>query len=1117
MILLKGLMEERKKKTEGIGGWNLPTVADGMMMLLASIYILYQITKMTTFFLPYPSSFEKVCFAALLAAAVFRMVEHRLWKNRDFFPAIFMAAVYIMVYSVCHFSFFLFLAVLTLGFLDIDAGCVLKIFTVVLGFSLLVTFLSALGGAIENFVYMKDGRIRSSLGICYPTDMASAMLFFTLMTWTAWKSLPVWSGILMVLWAVWFSHYVAMSETSTICGILMTGMIFLMFMEETFPRFRIGPDVLKRLFRYLVIFSFPLLACLMFFLMLCYAKGIGAANIANNILSSRLLHAVNAFREYGLKPFGTPFDQIGNGFSTFAQRGYNFVDSTYPLILIRYGWVLFLAVCIFWPSAVRKSLSGGDRRVCLAMVLIAFHSFSEHHFIETNFNPLMVLLFAHFGFRKDVSPVAGLNREKNYPGGAEFKFPFTAFVFALASFLLVLFCLPGLLSRMRTVVEIMGWVGGGRNGLYVIAALTGVILLSGTAVFCLYKLASGTGVRRRKAFAGTAVVCGILMGAGLWKCDMLIRHVTVRYQDLLDEDRMALERILPNADGAVYSDLIPEMYRKQYPGIRASFWKGDDVARLYNATVIMDRQYDSACLINSGFLFAPISEAHAVYTNDEKLISRLQAQGIHFTGYYNVEKKVDLKWMSDRNQLKLAQDGIILSGPKHSMIYGPYYSLYSGRYTVKYRLNISEEEKSREGNIGRLRVSAYYGQEIMKEQTISAKLFDEQGIADIEIPFRCGNVRGVEFLAFLEDGHELTIEEISYGRSPAYDIHSFYDSNRLKYREEYYDLSGNAVETTQGYSFCEYGYNYDRKVNEIRYYDAENKPVIITEGYASLKRKLDTKNRIIREEYYDTEGNLTLCRRHFAVNERDYDGNSDPVIERFLGTDGKAIITNGGYAEVHRKYNEKKQVIREEYFGTDGKRILLGQGYAITETDRDVSGRAAFQRYYDVNGEPVITTMGYAGSEKEYNSKDQVVREVYHGVDGDILILPQGYAGLKREYDSRGNAVVMKYLDRDDRLVMTKGGYAEIHREYNSRNWVSYESYFDEHGNPVLLPRGYAAWEKEYDGIGNPVVTRFFGLEGEPVMVKGGYHEIRVSYGADGNQKEQLFFDLQGKEVKKTN
>ena len=1098
----------------------LGQLSDLPFLILFTIYLTYTIFTSTTFHLPVPDRFLKNLFFLFCLSMVLRFpvyLKALLTQKRILAASILLALNYVLVYRSGNHLPLLFSGILTVGFLGMDHRKVLKLFTIVLGCLLVLTFSAACCGAIQDFVMMKDGYVRTSLGICYPTDMASYVLFLLMYSWAAWKRIPDLVAFILGVACFFFSRYIAMSITSTICSAVFCAVVLGHFLCVECGIVKRVPPFLRSLIRQLMTFAFPLLALLMFVLMFAYSKNIGPAVRLNSLLSDRLALPLDAFRKYGLKPFGTPFEQVGNGFSSFAPKNYYFVDSTYPLILIRYGWILFLSLCASWSMTTRKAFQSHNTRLACVLAMIAFHSFSEHHFIETNFNVLALLPFAAFLPDSSAS-------ERSVSKEIRKSALITLGLAAASGFAALL--LPVFFTWMRTVFQLNKWTSGGANGFRVLRTLAmiyGSALLAVTGlIFCVYILRSGKVKAPKLKAAAAVLVCAV----SLWDLysivqagNALINNSVSKYSEQLEADRAAIQLIADSASGKVYMDSFPCMYQQKINGISDSLLLGDELARFYNTSVIMDVKYDSNCFINSGFLFTPISNRYGLYTNDIAVISALKEHGFHLTGYYNVKKSVSLKSLARLNQLSYTKEaGLSLSGNDQALKKGPTVSLYNGTYTVEYELNLLEKmqdaaKSTAEDIIATLRVSAFNGEKLLKEHIVKRNQFDQNGHATLKLTFYSNSYPGIEFLAIPEQYSAFTISSISYYRSPEYDVHMFYNQKRQKYKEEYYTLDGTPTETAEGYNACEFEYDYDGRITGIHYYDSEDHPVLISGGYASLKRVLDQKGRIVLESYFGTDGDPTLCTGGYAAISRTYNQNNDVIVQKFFDTSGNLTPTISLYAEVHRTFDQNHHVIQESYYDLNEEPFTLPAGYAKVEYVYDSNGRPYIEKYFDSDGNLVLTNNHYAEIHREYTSQNQISQESYFGIDGKPLSLPNGYAMIKRSFDSNGNAVLIEYCNSEGQRVMTAMNYSALRRKYNNRNHIIYEAYFDVTDNPVLMPEKYAAIAYERNEIGDAVSYKYFDANNKLCNRIEGYAELKQEYNEIRLPVHDSYYDTEGKPV----
>lgn len=1098
----------------------LQQLADLPFLAVFTFYLIHLLFESSTFFLPLPGGFLRNLLILLCLSLLPRIpVYLKALKSQKklLAAAILLAANYALIYhSGGHFSL-LYTGVLTIGFLEMDHRKVMKLFTIVLGCFLVLVFTAACCGAIQDLVMMKDGYIRTSLGICYPTDMASYVLFLLMYSWAAWKRIPDLVTFVLGIVCFFFSRYIAMSITSTICSVVFCTIVLGHFLCIECGLARRVPVCLKTLVRQLMTFAFPLLALLMFALIYAYSKNIGPALRLNGILSNRLELPLAAFHQYGLKPFGTPFEQIGNGFTTFAPNNYNFVDSTYPLILLRYGWVLFLALCVSWTAATRNAFLKRDSRLACLMAMIAFHSFSEHHFIAVNFNILLVLPFAAF-IKLPAVEKHPLREEVLRSGKV---------LLGLAAMTGLSACiLPAFFTWMRTIFQLNQWTGGGKN---VYPAIRVLFYLYGSAVLAAAGILFSISVLRhrktkapkKKAAAGIMVsaaslaVLFSLVQAG----NSYINRSVSDYSKWLKEDQKALQLITEAASGKVYIDSVPRIYQQKYPGISDTMFLGDELARFYSTSVIMDIKYDSNCFINSGFLFTPISSRHALYTNDTSVIDALKEQGYHLTGYYNTEKSVNLRYLARLNQIPYTnKTGLSLSGSKYALLHGPHISLYGGPYTATFKLKLTEfnnllTENEMFDSVATLRVSAYNGEKVLKEHVLNRDQFDENGQAVIQLPFTSSNYSGIEFLVIPGGDYRFTVSSISYCRTPQYDIHNLYNTKKRKYRMEFYTLEGAPTTTTEGYSACEYEYNYNGIITEVRYYDAKNQPTLINNGYASLQRALDQRGRTTLESYFDIDKKPTLCSEGYASVSREYDQDNNVTIEKYFDTTGNPTGTTFIYSEIHREYNDRNQVIKESYYDSDGQPLTMPAGYSMIESQYDSSGRPYIQKYLDINGNPVITASHYAEIHREYTPQNWVSKESYYDTKGLPLTLPAGYSMIKRSFDDKGNAILTEYCDSKGVRVMTTMHYAALMRRYNERNHVIYDAYLGINNEALLMPEKYAAISYERNEVGDAIVFKYYNQLGQLTLRSEGYAQIMRSYNEQRLPYRDIYLDVNGNPI----
>ncbi len=1255
------MMKSIRKKLE------IYEITEDSFLLVVGFYLLFLVSNTTTFKLKFSWDVEKYTIKALYLLTFIKVLAY-LWSCKDkiindkryrykamvlALSATVAAFTYYMVFKSGKYVFLKHLGVITFGMIGTDYKKAVKLYVCLVGTMVAASVIAAWSGIIPNLVYNRgDGTLRSSWGISYPTDYASYILFLCIMAWIAWDEVSDWIFFALAGVSLLNSYMIARSSTSTICNAVL--MLSILIHWSIFVRKKYRRDITRRITAMIVQFAFPAFAAITFVLVYIYSKHLNIGYKLDNLMHRRISLGYKGYVEHGLSLFGVPFDQHGAGGSTFQNAEYNFIDSTYMLILLRYGVVLFVIISILWVLMTRRAMKIGNMRLALGMAVIAFHSFSEHHFIELNYNILLVLPFSVLGAgwlmesqnrtRRDGASI----REQNdaYQGviDSDDKGLMRASLTAntinakllsgiLTAALFIgggLVAGPYFLSWLRTLWNVTEYIDiRGKKKLVlaglmlfiamlIIMARTLYVLLKG--IMLKYPGASGTeladtntvvniasdiemvsdekpdakktldnayGISAENKYSiknncivilSLVAVFVLLIMGGTY----VIYSQSSDYNQTLEAERAAIEAV-KNANtetgGVFQATELPLLYQKKFGGLTYSFSSGDELAVYDDMTVLTDSVYESACFFGMGFLYTEISDKHALYTNDRAVMKELRQAGYHLTGYFSKELVVDMDYMADINHLDRTEDGaLIVDGEEASLIYGPYYDIRGGKLTTTFELQLPKEligmEYSGDYKFGTLRVSSRWGNNIIKEVGVYRSQFDNRGRLTVEIPYNIPDSRGVEFLLFMEDGRTLEVLGITCCKTPDMDVHTSYDHQGHKIREEYYDLDGKPTERKEGFYIAEYGYNDRNLISLVRYLDEDGKPVIISNGYAAISKDYDVRNRVIREAYYDESGNklalesgaasveyeyddsgnrieyryfdvsgdpvvidkgYSILRRRlngnkkvtweayydadgklemissgYAMVERDYDETGNEIRVSFYGNNEKPIMVSDGYAEVHRTFDEDKRIIREEYYGTDGKLMKFKSEYAIVDYEYDIYGNKSVYRYYGTDGKPIIVSGGYSKLLRTYDSSGRLLREEYYGIDNKPTIGTTGFAAIERRYDENGNEVFICFFGATGQRIAGKDGYAERHRIFDEKKRVVREEFYNSSGELQALQGGQAIVTYKYDDNSNGVNTYYYGVDEQPVLVWNSYHGVHQEYNDDNQVVLEYYYGLEG-------
>lgn len=1019
----------------------------------------------------------------------------------------------------------------------------MKAYAVCIGVLLAATILSSLSGAIPNYIYLGNGRrgiFRGSYGIKYPTDLAAYVVFLFLSAWGSgrfrnWRytAFAVVSALFMAYMIYTYPHGI----NGTVCSLLIAAVIVYDGLSEGVLSRHKYTRWITKVTDCLTIAAFPLFAAVVFVFSWLYGKGNGIAVRINQIVSTRLYWLWYSYEKYGLHWFGTLTPQ--NGGAHLAGDEYEFIDSSYGVILLRYGIILFVLVTAIWVLMTRKAVITGHRRIALVMAVIAFHSMIEQRFTEINI--LLVMPLCCFAVPEAANDEIKQDDKKADRTGRIVGWSTGTLIAGI--FLLLV---PKILSAARSLVIMRGW-NGKRSFFILIFWLVCFAFFAflGYSVYYLIiritakkKLSSGS-------LSGITVSMLSLITGFLW-VDSSISEKLHLYDTQIEADKPAVELILESAEEPVYIGQNEELYKRSFNGISDHVLSPVEMSRSGSGSMLLDHDDEASLLIRTGARYAEISPYTGLFTFDDAVIESMSNNGYRFHGYYSAERDADLEYLARLNDLPLTENGgIRLAGDAHTLRYGSCISQSSGKYSVNFSLQLTDSDTDDpEAELCTLRASAMWGKKIWVEQIICLKDLDENGKIDIALNYKTGDTEGVEYLVFCRDGIELDVNDISWKKSVDLDTWSEYTSDGLLKAERYFDGDGEPVIQSAGYYGVEYEYaKGNEKWIRCRYLDADGKtPIEISSGYAQIERQYNDLKQVTEERYLDASGALCLCSdnyayfvqtydprgnllntsyfdtgcRHvcsksgYASAEYVYDDDGNRISERYLDEKTEPVLLGSGYAEIRRIYDKDHHVILESYYGTNGEPVALSKKQAAVEYEYDEYDNIICQKYTDINGDPVIISDGYAELRRSYDDKKRIIRESYYDTEGAPLLRPSGYAAWERDYDNAGNITSERYFDTDMQPVRSISGYAEIRKKYNGSNKVTYEAYYDTDGKPLALGKNQAAIEYGYDGAGNCVRYRYLDTEGKPVLLTDGWAELRRVYNSSKQIVEESFYDARG-------
>lgn len=668
---------------------NLKKFAEGLTITSILLYILMQMLFTTTFSTSFLMGLGGL-FVNFIVWSVLLKTVLSLDQWMTLAGALLMAVVFFIVHKTNQQGLMLIYAWAIIGMVGISYRKYLKIHVCAVGALVFLAILASLTNVIPNLIFYQNYELRDSFGICYPTDFASYLFFLLLLFWIAWDSIPHWVSLVACIPLLAVAYVYARSDTSTICGVLFCVVLVAWIIWDRFPRKEIFHRF-KKVFDVLLVSAFPLFGLLMFGLILLKAYNVGIGNTVDQILTGRLRLAVQSLRTNGIGFFGADVPMIGNGFSTFPVEDYNFVDSTYPLLLIKYGCVLSCLICLAWMRVTWIAVKNHDYRLALGMAFIAFHSLSEHHFIEVYYNAIIILLFADF-------------TNKNPIGEYSKKVVSNKYILVVFGILLG-FALtsPVWISKVRTICEWRELTNAGDGLVIVFVCLFMIVAFT---KLCTIGIVEGTQWISKRKNGIKAITClglsvVLLLGGWLFS-ESLIKTAARDLKDRLETDAPALEKVSAASSGKVYASELPALYHQRFSNVRYHVYGGEDFAREKNATILTYRENEWNICLRKGFQFIPISDESALYSNDPCVVEQLQKDGYAAYQYYPETKEI--KSGSDLD-------------------------LVEGKYVIEYSLRVTgSETKDQPEEVAIIRILGNAGKDMLKTEKIFDDAMDGEGI-----------------------------------------------------------------------------------------------------------------------------------------------------------------------------------------------------------------------------------------------------------------------------------------------------------------------------------------------------------------------------------------------------
>ncbi|SFS85571.1 hypothetical protein SAMN02910357_02242 [Succinivibrio dextrinosolvens] len=331
--------------------------------------------------------------ALLFLLAVYNLL--RMLINRDYGFVLIAVVSGIILYGIYYLTnteqFIYEFILLAVCCYRIGYRRILLSFVISIGLVISSEIILMLCGLLKDIAYVRElGVYRHSFGSIYPTDFACSILFVSLALWSILKHTHLVLSIAVLSVLIYFQQiYTHTRNTELVMCISILFVIIYSLLKN-----KKAIICHSRIISFSLRYSFVFLAALSLLLGILYDSSSSLMNYLDSLFSTRLSLVHSALNNYGISFMGQNILFVGNG-GTLASKGiYNFIDSSYCLLLIRYGIAGFLVYAVLYIFTQKRVLECENLKLSIILLLIAVHSFTEHHYIEFFYNPCLLLIFS---------------------------------------------------------------------------------------------------------------------------------------------------------------------------------------------------------------------------------------------------------------------------------------------------------------------------------------------------------------------------------------------------------------------------------------------------------------------------------------------------------------------------------------------------------------------------------------------------------------------------------------------------------------------------------------------------------------------------------------------------
>ncbi len=319
------------------------------------------------------------------ALAVFKLFcgEH----DRDHLT-LYVAGIAVLIagFAINRNRIMVLYALIIIAALSVDHTLVLKIHLIVQSIMLAMIVVFSQCGWLEDFVATSGSRFRHFLGFTY-TTYPVFIFFFIMLDYICLRSgiLRLWEYLAGMAVSVWFYAKTDTNFTFWLSVLMLT--FFFVFGRA------LNRGYITCTFRKLFILAPWLIALITIAAQYFYNDQNEVMYKINDFIHGRLHLGHSGIEVYGLRPFGSVIEWIGNSYKDMNPAGYNMVDSSYLQIALQQGILLFVIILALFSYIIHRSIKCNRYYIAWSILFALMLSATESTLVNPVYSPFIMLAF----------------------------------------------------------------------------------------------------------------------------------------------------------------------------------------------------------------------------------------------------------------------------------------------------------------------------------------------------------------------------------------------------------------------------------------------------------------------------------------------------------------------------------------------------------------------------------------------------------------------------------------------------------------------------------------------------------------------------------------------------